>query len=47
MYALKVLKALQHPDGRYFEPGHDCHALNVVPGDSIQFTYTLTISAGG
>lgn len=28
MYSLKVLKSLQHPDGRYFEPGHDCHALD-------------------
>lgn len=29
MYSLKVLKTLDHPDGRHFMPGHDCHALNV------------------
>ena len=28
MYSLKVLKHLDHPDGRNFEPGHDCHALS-------------------
>ena len=29
MYSLKVLKSLQHPDGRIFEPGHDCHSLDL------------------
>lgn len=28
MYSLKVTKHLDHPDGRIFEPGHDCHALD-------------------
>jgi hypothetical protein len=28
MYSLKVIKHLEHPDGRLFEPGHDCHALS-------------------
>lgn len=28
MYALKVIKHLDHPDGRIFEPGHDCNALD-------------------
>lgn len=29
MYSLKVLQPLDHPDGRHFVPGHDCHALSV------------------
>lgn len=29
MYSLKVLKDLQHPDGRNFAIGHDCHALTI------------------
>lgn len=29
MYSLKVLKYLEHPDGRIFEPGHNCKALDI------------------
>lgn len=28
MYSLKVIKGFTHPDGRIFEPGHDCSALD-------------------
>ena len=28
MYSLKVKEGFTHPDGRIFDPGHDCHALN-------------------
>ena len=28
MYSLKVLKDLQHPDGRNFAVGHDCKSLD-------------------
>lgn len=27
-YKLKVKEHLDHPDGRIFEPGHDCDALD-------------------
>lgn len=29
MFSLIVKKELQHPDGRIFTPGHDCHALTI------------------
>lgn len=28
MYSLKVVIGFTHPDGRLFQPGHDCHSLN-------------------
>lgn len=29
MFSLKVLKDLQHPDGRIFSVGHDCRSLTL------------------
>lgn len=43
---LKVLKHLDHPDGRIFEPGHDCDALDIFEVAELIENYPDYFEAG-
>lgn len=40
MYTLKVLKGFDHPDGRNFSMGHDCHALDAFEVSELMADYS-------
>jgi hypothetical protein len=46
MYSLKVLKHLDHPDGRIFEPGHNCRSLSVFEVAELLDEYPDYFEAG-
>jgi hypothetical protein len=46
MYKLKVIKHLDHPDGRIFEPGHDCDALDAFEVAELVNDYPDYFEAG-
>lgn len=46
MYLLKVTKHLDHPDGRIFEPGHDCSALDAFEVAELVTDYPDHFEAG-
>lgn len=38
-FSLKVLKDLEHPDGRIFSVGHDCNSLDLFEASELLFEY--------
>lgn len=46
MYSLNVLISFEHPDGRIFTAGHDCHALSPFEVAELIVDYPENFGAG-
>lgn len=46
MYSLNVLISFEHPDGRIFTTGHDCHALSPFEVAELIVDYPENFAAG-